>query len=108
MISGANAQGSLDQQTQSLVQSLEQSNPGLHTSGSMADISVNGARGKSVYLVGNSPVQKNGAAAPERDWLVTLPRSDGGLLYLVFISPESDFSQLKPIYQKMLDSLQVR
>ncbi len=108
MISGANAQGSLDQQTQSLVQSLEQSNPGLRASGNMEDIAVNGSRGKSVYLVGNSPVQKNGAAAPERDWLVTLPRADGGLLYLVFISPESDFAQLKPIYQKMLDSLQVR
>jgi len=28
-------------------------------------------------------------------------------MYLVFVSPERDFNQLHPTYQKMLDSLQV-
>ena len=44
----------------------------------------------------------------ERDWLVTLPRPQGGLVYLVFVSPERDFNQLHPTYQKMLDSLQLQ
>jgi hypothetical protein len=30
------------------------------------------------------------------------------MLYLVFIAPEKQFSQLQPAYQKMLESLRVR
>jgi len=64
--------------------------------------------GRSTTLTGNSPVQHNGRAQAERDWLITLPRSDGTYLYLVFIAPENDFAQLQPTYQKMLDSLQIQ
>jgi hypothetical protein len=53
-------------------------------------------------------VHENGKPIPERDWLVTLPRAQGGLLYLVFISPDRDYNQLHPTYQKMLESLQIR
>jgi hypothetical protein len=35
-------------------------------------------------------------------------RSDGSLLYLVFVSPERDFSKLRPTYETMLKSLRVR
>ena len=100
--------GSLDQATQSLVQSLQQSNPGLQASGSPQNIQVSGVQGKSVNLTGNSPIQQNGKPLPERDWLVTVPRPQGGLLYLVFIAPQKDFNQLSPTYQKMLQSLQLR
>jgi Zn-dependent protease with chaperone function len=102
-----NAQ-SLDQATQDLIRSLQQQNPRMRTSGDMNNISVNGMRGRSIYLSGPSPVQKDGQPLTERDWLVTLPRSQGGLLYLVFISPESDFNSLRSTYQKMLDSLELR
>jgi Zn-dependent protease with chaperone function len=100
--------GSLDQATQNLVQSLEQSNPGLQASGTPQNIQVGGLQGKSVDLIGTSPIQQNGQPIPERDWLVTLPRPQGGLLYLVFIAPQKDFNQLSPTYQKMLQSLQMR
>jgi Zn-dependent protease with chaperone function len=99
---------SLDQATQNLVQSLQQSNPGLKASDTPQNIQVNGVQGRSVNLTGNSPIQQNGTPVPERDWLVTVPRPQGGLLYLVFIAPQKDFSQLHPTYQKMLQSLQVR
>jgi beta-barrel assembly-enhancing protease len=107
IISGIeNNTGSLDNATQTLAQNLAQSNPGMRVSGEPERIAVNGLQGRSVYLLSNSPVEQEGRALPERDWLVTVPRS-GGLLYLIFVAPERDFPQLRPAYQRMLESLQV-
>jgi beta-barrel assembly-enhancing protease len=103
----ANAQ-SLDQATQDLIQNFQQQNPGMRPAGSPGRVDVNGIQGRSVYLNATSPIQKNGEPVPERDWLITLPRSQGGLMYLVFVAPEQDFSQLHPTYQKMLNSLQLQ
>ena len=99
---------SLDQATEDLIQSLRQSNPDLQTSGSPRSVRVNGVSGRSVDLTATSPVEQNGQPLREHDWLVTLPSSSGGLLYVIFIAPENDFSKLRPTYEKMLDSLQVR
>ncbi len=99
---------SLDQATQDLVQNLQQSNQNLRVSSSPRTIQVNGVEGRSVDLTGTSPVQKNGKPLGERDWLVTLPRPQGGLLYLVFIAPQNSFTQFRPTYQRMLNSLQLR
>lgn len=99
---------SLDQATQQLVQSMQQSNPGLQQSGGTSSIQVNGMQGRSVNLKGQSPVQQNGQPLSERDWLVTLPYQQNGLIYLVFIAPEKDFSQLQPTYKKMLQSVQLQ
>src|SRR5947209_9458936 len=99
---------SLDQATQDLVQSFEQSNPGLEASGNPQPIRVNGMEGRSLTLKGNSPIEKNGKPEPERDRLVTVPRSQGGLIYLVFIAPENDFSKLRATYQKTLNSLELK
>lgn len=103
-----NANGSLDQATQQVIQNLQQENPGMRASGELRPVEVNGLEGRSVYLGGDSPVRRNGQALPERDWLVTVPRAQGGLMYLVFVAPERDFSQLHPTYQRMLDSLRLR
>ena len=43
----------------------------------------------------------------ERDWLVTLPRPDGGLLYVVFIAPYSEFNRFRSTYERMLQTLQL-
>jgi len=99
---------SLDQATQALIQNLQQTNPGLRIYNSPQKVQVSGGEARSTMLEGNSPVQQNGQALPERDWLVTLATPDGGLLHLVFIAPENQFSQLQPTYQTMLDSLQVK
>ena len=95
---------SLDQGTQDLLSSLQQSNPGLRVASNPQDIQINGIRGKSVYLTGNSPLQ----GQRERDWLVTVQRQDNSILYLVFISPERDFAQLAPAFQQMLRSLRMK
>ena len=100
--------GSLDDATQKLAQGMAQENPGMTISGQMKPIEINGTQGRSLELSGKSPLTQNGQPLPERDWLVTLPRPQGGLAYLVFVSPERDFNQLHATYQKMLDSLQLQ
>jgi hypothetical protein len=99
--------GNLDQATQALLQGMQRDNPGLQPAGEPSSIDVNGVQGRSLYLNGQSPVQQNGKAAPERDWLVTLPNPQGGVTYIVFVAPEHDFSKLQPVYQKMLQSLRL-
>jgi Zn-dependent protease with chaperone function len=99
---------SLDQATSDLVQSLQQSNPGMRATGNPARVPVNGLDARSVYLNSSSPLQRNGQPLQERDWLVTVARPQGGLLYLVFVAPEPDFNQLRSTYERMLDSLKMR
>jgi Zn-dependent protease with chaperone function len=99
---------SLDQTTQDLLDSLRRSNPGLRMSGDTKDVQVNGARGKSVYLVGDSPVQGTSGPVRERDWLVTLWRRDKSVLYLVFISPDRDFGRMAPTFEQMLRSVRIK
>ena len=99
---------SLDQAMRDLIQNLQQSNPGMQVSGNPENIRVNGAQGRSVNLTSTSPVQQNGRALAERDWLVALPRPQGGLLYVVFIAPENQFSRLSRTYKKMLNSLRLK
>jgi len=99
---------SLDNNTHALLASLRQSNPDLRQIGNDEQIRVNNAEGKSVELIGSSPIQQNGRPIQERDWLVTTRRSDGALLYLVFISPDKDASSLRPTFEQMLRTLKVK
>jgi beta-barrel assembly-enhancing protease len=98
----------LDETTRKLAQSLLQDNPGMRIAGEVKNVEVNGVQGRSLELASNSPLRQNGQPLPERDLLVTLPRAQGGLLYVVFVAPERDFDQLHPTYKKMLESLQMR
>lgn len=99
---------SLDDATQQLAQGMAQENPGMKISSEIKSVDINGTQGRSLELSGKSPLVLNGEPLPERDWLVTIPRPQGGLFYVVFVSPERDFNQLHPTYQKMLESLQVQ
>jgi Peptidase family M48 len=99
---------SLNEATQGLIQKLQETNPGLRVYESPRKIEVGGGEALSIMLAGNSPIKEGGQPIPERDWLVTMPRPDGGMLHVVFIAPEKHFAQLQPAYQRMLDSLQAR
>ncbi len=99
---------SLDGATNALVADLQKSNPGLRASSRLERVQVNGIEGRTLEMTGNSPVGQNGQPARERDWLITLPRREGGLVYLIFIAPESAFAQLRPTFQRMLDSARLR
>jgi predicted Zn-dependent protease len=98
----------LDEATHDLVSTLRQSNPGLRSIGHDENIRVNGLPGKSIDLIGKSPVQQNGRPVEERDWLVTVRQHDGSLLYMVFVAPDRDFGSLRPTFEDMLRSLRIR
>ena len=110
VVNGTQSPGStsLDQATNDLASALQQSNPGLRANGNATRIQVNGTEGRSIELIGRSPMQQNGQPLTERDWLITVPQRQGGILYLVFIAPENVFGLLRPTYQRMLDSAQIK
>jgi hypothetical protein len=99
----------LDAATHELLGSLRQSNPELKQIGNDENIRVNGVAGKSVDLIGSSPIKDaQGKALKERDWVVTVRRRDGSLLYLIFISPDKEFGSMRPVFKQMLRSLRLR
>jgi len=98
---------SLDEASQQLIGSLQQSNPDLQQTGNVRSMFVNGVAARSVDLMGSSPAEQDGQPLREHDWLVTVSTAGGGLLYLIFISPEKDFAQLRPTFERMLNSLQL-
>ena len=98
----------LDDATRELLASLRQSNPDLKQIGHAETVRVNGVSGKSVDLVGTSPVKDpQGKSVEERDWVVTLPRRDG-LLYLIFICPDKDFGPMRATFETMLRSVRLQ
>lgn len=101
--------GNFDQATHALIASLRQSNPDLREIGNDESIRVNGVNGRSADLIGSSPNQdSSGRAQTERDWLVALQRQDGTVLYLVFIAPQSEFDHLRPTFEQMLRTVQLK
>jgi hypothetical protein len=99
----------LDNTTHELLASLRESNPDLKQIGHDETIRVNGVSGKSVDLIGSSPIKDaQGKALQERDWVVTMPRKDGTVLYLVCISPDKEFGSMRPAFEAMLRTLQVK
>ncbi len=100
---------SLDEATRELVAQLKQSNSDLRQIGHAEKIRVSGSVGQSAELVGSSPIKDaQGKPLEERDWLVTVPRHDGTVLYLVFISPDKDFGSMRPAFEGMVRTLQVK
>jgi Zn-dependent protease with chaperone function len=100
---------SLDAATHALINSLRQSNPDMKEIGNTEDIRVNGLAGKSIDLIGRSPEQgQPGQTMRERDWLIAMKRNDGSLLYVVFVAPEKDFEDLRPVFEQMLKSMKLK
>lgn len=97
----------LGQATRQLVSQLHQSNPQLREVGNAENITVNGKDGRSVELESASPLGTAAKPVTERDWLVTIERTDGQLDYLVFIAPEQDFRSLHPAFVNVLKSFQL-
>ena len=97
----------IDQITNDIVRSLQSGGGDLQPVGKAAGIKVAGVRGRSVNMQSTSPFpDAKGQSQKERDWLVTVPRPDGAVIFLVFVAPESDYGRLSPAYQRMLRSMQ--
>jgi hypothetical protein len=76
--------------------------------GSAQQVAINGRPAIKAELMGQSPLAgPEGQPVNERDVLVTVPRSDGSVVWLLFIAPEPQFAALQPAYQQMIDSLRV-
>ena len=79
---------------------------GSQALGSPQPLQVAGVQGRSVALQSASPYpDANGQPQKERDWLVTVPHSDGSVIFMVFIAPHSEFDRFQPTYEAMLKSL---
>lgn len=106
-VSVKNQQATIDQVTDALVKAIQGDSAEPRPVGNAGDIQVGGVHGRTVHLESTSPfASANGQPQKERDQLVTVPRPDGSVLYLVFIAPESDYARLSPTFDKMLQSIQ--
>jgi hypothetical protein len=98
----------IDEMTNQLIQQIHQNNE-LEQMGQPQPITVGGVEGRSTFLRSPSPFPgANGQAQPERDWLVTVPRQDGSLIFMIFVAPESDFSRFQPAFEAMVKSAQFK
>ena len=97
----------IDQLTDELVKAMQQGGGDLQPIGDEELIRVAGVRGRSLKMKSTSPfADANGRPQEERDWLVTVPRSDGSFLYFVFVAPLSQWERFKPTFDSMLRSVQ--
>ena len=100
-----NRQLSLDQITEDLVRGFEGQGD-MKAVGNAQTITVGGVQGRSVMLRSTSPFpDEQGNPQKEQDWLVTVPRSDGAVLYMVFVAPQSQFERFRPTFENMLKSV---
>ncbi len=96
---------SLDQITEDMVRNFE-SQGKMRALGNPQPITVGGVQGRSAMFQTSSPFPDDqGNVQKERDWLVTVPRSDGAVLYLVFVAPESQFERFRPTFESMIGSV---
>lgn len=96
----------IDDMTVQLIQHIQQSNE-LEQLSKPQPITVGGVEGRSTFLRSPSPLpDAKGQSQQERDWLVTVPRHDGSLIFMVFVAPQSEFDRFQPTYEAMLKSVQ--
>lgn len=75
---------SVDEMTSHLIQQIQQSNE-LEQLSKPQPITAGGIESRSTYLQSPSPFpDANGQPQKERDWLVTVPRSDGSVIFMIF------------------------
>lgn len=98
----AQAHRLLEQSTERLIEELRHSNPGMRLIRRHDDIEVDGERAVSTYLSNDSPL-----GGRETDWLVTVQRPEGLLLF-VFVAPDRDFQNYDDTFRSMLDSVRFR
>jgi hypothetical protein len=74
----------------------------LKANGIGSGIQVAGKAAFARDFAGTSPVADGGSPLLEHGWFITMPRSDGTTLWLIFVAPEPDFATLQPLYDSML------
>jgi predicted Zn-dependent protease len=96
------------QLTSAIIQSLQSGDGNMKQASQIQAITVGGASAGSVELQTVSPMAgRDGKPQAERDWLVAVPRG-ANAIFFVFVSPEANYAQLRPYFQKMLSNVQFR
>jgi beta-barrel assembly-enhancing protease len=105
---GVNQRMSPRQITAAIAQSLEHDdlNMSRTTDTDAKDLTVGGVAAGSIELETLSPMAgEDGNTQVERDWLVAVPQTGGRVVVIAFVAPQKHFEELKPTFQKMLDSV---
>jgi beta-barrel assembly-enhancing protease len=106
-LQGPDRDTSVPQMTAAIVKNLRSGDANMKQSGGIQTISVDGAAAGSVELETLSMMpDAAGRAQGERDWLVAVPRQDGSVVMIVFVSTQKYFEQMRPTFEKMLGSAQ--
>jgi beta-barrel assembly-enhancing protease len=99
----------IDDVTSQIVRLLQRSGSGLKPIGKAQPITVAGIQGRTIDMESASPFpDDNGQPQKERDWLVTVPRPDGSVVYFVFVAPQAQFDRFRPTFDAMLRSIKFR
>jgi hypothetical protein len=88
----------LRRDTEDLIRGLRQSNPNLQVQNSR-NTRVGGVSGLMTTMFSDSPFGQT-----EVDTLLTVPRPEG-LFYVVFITPQREFENTKPIFERIIQSI---
>jgi beta-barrel assembly-enhancing protease len=91
----------LENATQSLIQELRKTNPGLKVTREPGRVQLNGQPGLSTYLSNDSP-----AGGLEIDWLVTVLQPQG-LLSFLCVAPQAAYPEYEKTFTAMLDSVRL-
>ena len=99
-------QSNIDQVTADLVRAMQSGGGDLRPVGNAEKIKVAGVQGRSQNMQSTSPFpDAGGQPQQERDWLVTVPRPDGSVVYFVFVAPQAQFNRFQPTFNAMLKSV---
>jgi beta-barrel assembly-enhancing protease len=99
---------SIDDMTAALIQQIQQNNE-LEQMGKPEPIMVAGVDSRATVLQSSSPFpDASGQPQKERDWLVTVPRSDGSVIYMIFVAPLTDSARFQPTFEAMVKSVQFK
>jgi Zn-dependent protease with chaperone function len=96
---GSGSRPNLKTATDQLIRQMQSSNPAMRLSKDQGQIRVDGQTALSTLLSNNSPV-----GGRETDWLVTVLRPEG-LVYFIFVAPESEFRDYQRTFKQIIDSV---
>jgi beta-barrel assembly-enhancing protease len=102
------ARADLAQAMQQLLQKLQADNPQMRVKVGVRELSVNGRPGRDIETSNSSSGNQAGGPADEHDWIVGVQQTDGELRYLIFVAPSGEFEQLRPTFERILRTLQIR
>src|SRR5215475_8636381 len=96
--------GELVEATNDLLDSALQNNPHLDFArGSDRRGSIDGERVITLTLVGRSPATERG----ERAQLYTRELEDGDIVYAIFVTPDDEYDNFRPVFERMLRGLKI-